>query len=246
MRQNDKILIQKKVDGLLSPTEEKRFETLVDSSSKARKFYRELLTIHHLLEKDAQESKPVDLSHEILREIKTAPRSTQQKNTGRRISPVFRQNVLAYAAILIIGMIVGGTLTFFGTYRGNEPDTEQISGTLASVPDEKSYDAKNDTEIKAAEFKSGKVILTTLAVHTGETIHCRILPGNNPLTNDQVTLLFTEGNFQQEEAEEGGLQYACTGSVVFQINRSAPENKSDPLQIDFYRKDACIKHFYFN
>jgi len=50
MKRNDKILIQRKVDGLLSPPEEKQFEKLIDTSSKARKLYRELIMVDHLLD----------------------------------------------------------------------------------------------------------------------------------------------------------------------------------------------------
>lgn len=247
MKHKDKILIQKKVDGQLSPPEEKQFKKLIDTSSKARKFYRELIMIDHHLEEDAKNTKPVDVSQEILRRIKSRTvQHTSAKRSGRVITPVFRQNLLAYAAILITGIIIGSAITFFGTHRGNEPGTEQIAGTIASLPDNTYHYNKNGTEITTAEFKSGKFIITTIAVHTRETVHCRILPEKNNLTGDQVTRLFTDGLFQQLESTEGELQYACTGNVVFQINRSGQNNSSCPMVLEFIKNDVSLKQLYFN
>ncbi len=247
MKRNDKILIQKKVDGPLPPPEEKQFEKLMDTSSRARKLYRKLIMVDHLLDEDAKNAKPVDVSREILRRIKSRTvQQTPAESPGRIISPAFRKNLLAYAAILITGIILGSAITFFGTHSINEPGTEQIAGTIASSPDGNFHYNKNGTEITTGEFISGKVILTTVAVHTEETVHCRILPEKNNLTGDPITLLFTDGRFQQIESTDEKLQYTCTGTVVFQINRSGLDNSSCPMVIEFVKNNVSLKQFYFN
>lgn len=235
MKKEDELLIQKKIDGILTAEEEERFIELIENSVQAHELYRKLLELHHSIVSDAESVPVIDFSKEIMQKLN----DHKVRNRFSRFS-TFRTNVLAYAAILFVGLFIGSIATYLGTSTNQTIDESQLLGTIADDP-EQNFDFNGDgIEIKVREFKTSKVDLTTISINTIDTIQCRIQANNKEFTSRNIKLQFSEGQFQLKDTMNNELQYSCCGSLVFQINRINGTKNLDSLLIRFVRDGLII------
>jgi len=243
----DELIIQNKIDRSLSAEEEERFNKLIATSSMARKFYADLLTLQQSLESDSKRIPLVDFSTKIMSEVKGKQIQLKPEihKSQFRILP-FRTNFLAYAAILLIGLVIGSMATYLATSTHQIADERQFSGTISSLP-ALNFDYYQDgTQIKVQELLTPEVKIMTVFIHTEETIQCRISGSNARITDKNITLQFAEGKFLFVESGKEALQYSCSGSIVFQIKETTQTDPSNKLSLQFSKNNLIIKQIIQN
>jgi hypothetical protein len=101
-------LANKMLDGQLSQKESLELEELVSASAEARTYLEQMQQLHSSLTEAALESKNIEVSQEVMKRV--------GGNTGFTgptiIRTLLNRNTMRYAAILVIGLLLGSMLTY--------------------------------------------------------------------------------------------------------------------------------------
>lgn len=240
MTKEEESLIQNKIDGLLTPEEEELFNELIERSLEARKLYQELLEVHRSINADAQNIPVVDFSKEIMKAIASKQEVGQGKSKIIRFLAI-RSNLLAYAAILFVGLFIGSIATYLGTSTNQPLNKSSLSGTIADESMQNFRYNDDTTEIAVREIADQKLKYTLIAINTIDSLQCCITTNSKTFNDKNIELWFGDGKFRLTETTENGFQYLCSGSVVFQINRMENTNAQDPVLVSFMRKGQIIR-----
>ena len=238
------ILIQKKIDGVLTAMEEEQFNDLINTSPEARSFYQKVAILHHSLEFNSGHIPGIDLSDQIMEAVNPQKiiRRPFTQNT-RHFTSVNHRQILAYAAILIIGVILGSMATYFGTGNVKMPDADEVSGTIAKPAGDGYSFYQGGTGIKVQNYKSGDFRMLIVDIETADTVVCSIGNRQKSDLSQNVKLLFLEGNFQIAKNNENEQNYICHGKNVFLINNV---DRLDRGSIRFTRKDKLMYEYQTN
>lgn len=221
LQTEDERIIQKKVDGNLSPREEEQFFELIRISPEARRLFQRLSKLHEGLEEDSKNIPSIDFSGEIMQQINDQKKTqTSGKTKTIRFTLTHNRQFFYYAAVLLLGLFVGGIATYFGT-DGKRPDTRAISGTIAKTP-ETGFCYNNDgTEINIRDFEASGFHATLIVISTRDSIYCAMQGTQNESSGKlPVNLLFTEGVFQKAETTGSEERYLCWGKIIFLVNKN--------------------------
>lgn len=243
----DELLIQNKIDDNLSAEEEIVFSKLIETSFLARKFYEDLLLLQHILGMDSKYIPHVDFSKEIMPVVKDKQKPLKlEMNTRQFWAYLSQVNFLAYAAILFIGLFIGGIVTYLGTSTNQIANESQFSGTISALP-AMNFDYNQDgTQIKVQELLTPKVKIATVFIHTEEPIQCSISGSNAKVIEKNILLQFAEGEFFPVESGNEALQYSCSGWIVFQIKGTTDTNSPNKLSLVFTKNGMAIKQLNLN
>jgi len=124
LEKQDELIIQNKIDGILSVKEEERFNELIRTSSEARRLYQSPLSLHLSMRQDSNKIPPINLSPGIMNAVKR-----KQLNKNRTKSGILSY-LLRYAAILsafTIGFAIGMSI------QSPRIEDHQVSGTVGKV-----------------------------------------------------------------------------------------------------------------
>jgi hypothetical protein len=244
LRKRDQIIIRKKIDGMLSPGEEVQFNELIETSTEARSFYQKEAIMHHCLEYNSSQIPEIDLSDKIIQAVK--PLQIIRRPFPKKIqifTSVNTSHILAYAAILMIGLILGSIATYFGATHFILPNTNEVSGTIAKpVEDGYSFNQAG-TGIKVQNVKSGDFRMLIVDIETTDAVLCTIRDCQKAVSPQNVKLLFSDGNFQTAIQDKIEQSYLCSGKNVFLINNVDRFNTGS---IRFSRKDKLIYEYKTN
>jgi hypothetical protein len=207
MKKEHEILIQKKVDGQLSATEEKQFDKLIAQSAEAQKYYNEIKKIDKLLTSDAKRTKVFDNTRSIMNTISES--NVQHTKTKTRL---FTPRLMKYAAILIVGVFMGAAFSYT-FFNSAEIDNTMLSGTMANKTDEQILFADGQTKVVLQTIDAKELKIALFRVTTNELINCEITnTGHEQL---QIVALKNKANLSGET--ETNNQLIITGNTTFQI-----------------------------
>jgi hypothetical protein len=244
IKKQDQIIIRKKIDGVLSPSEEVLFNELIETSPEARSFYQKEAIMHHCLEYNSSHVPEIDLSDKIIQAVK--PIKIIRRPFSKKIqlfTSVNSSHILAYAAILMIGLILGSIATYFGATHIILPDASEVSGTIANPVDDGYSFNRKGTAIKVQNFKSGDFRMVIVDIETTDSVLCTIRDCQKTVSVQNIKLLFSDGSFQTAKQDEIEQSYLCRGKNIFLINNVDRFNTGS---IGFSRKDKLIYEYKTN
>ncbi|MBP7507474.1 MAG: hypothetical protein KA807_06625 [Prolixibacteraceae bacterium] len=211
----DILLIQKKIDGDLSSKEEEKFNNIIETSNEAKKYYKQLLSIHLSLNEDSDKIKKINITDNVFSKIEN--KRVKNKNQGL----IFyisnhRRQILSYAAILIIGIFTGFIADQIA--GGNDiPESKEVTGTIIKNSDNIFKFKEEGIEILAQRFDSEKIKMYTISVNTMDSIFIQIENNSKILSKENVEIIFSNGEFSSIESSKEKLSYLCKGEVILQI-----------------------------
>jgi hypothetical protein len=128
-------LMHKEIDGEITPEEKSTLEIYLAENPDANKRYHDLLAVDKNLQKLEDVDPPTDLKSNILSNIDPELYSQDKQNKGTIINfnTWFTQrnirNILAYAAVFIVGICIS-PLFLFPPTADNYQDLKDIYGTI--------------------------------------------------------------------------------------------------------------------
>ncbi len=208
-------LIQKKIDGDLSPGEEEKFNTLIKTSVEAQKYYFELLGVHSLLTEDSEKIKKIDITEQVFSSIENKRLKNKKSGVYIFISN-YKKQIISYAAIFIIGIISGYIVNQIAG-GNNIADSKQISGTFLNNPEADYSFNKNGTEIRAQQFENRDFNLYTISVKSSDLLNILINNNAQKITNENINVISANGEFNYVETSNNEIKYLSKGEIIFQI-----------------------------
>lgn len=236
MKNKNKLLIQNKIDGKLTPANEKNFERLLKRSPKARRFFKTQLTMHNALLTNTGSQAKIDITKQVMSQIKNGVKSAPSKATKQFKLKRISSNLLKYAAVLIFGIIMGSTSIYL-VYNQNEMgNLRQLAGTLVGTKQQKTIFSDSKTTIHIQNNFYTNRHKATIDIKTDDLVDCFISDRLQQLEPKNIVVQHNEFNFLKTETEENALQYACKGTTTFEINTL----NNNSIHLKFMRNNEII------
>lgn len=234
MKKKIEKLIQKKIDGALSPKGEDKFSRLIAKSEEAKILYERLLILDQLIKNDSKNIKNVDLSDSILDSLTTGGKKNIPIKTLQ--FKLNKQNLFKYAAILILGIFIGGTagILFFG--NNSEIDQQTIKGTIERKTTDFSIFSDENTSISIQDIYTENISIAIINIKTVNPVECEISGRLHKITQLEIEPLVNNLNIGLYKEEDNRLKYMINGPVVFQVKNQS----GNSLELNFYRDNKTI------
>ncbi|MBN1927225.1 MAG: hypothetical protein JW798_15435 [Prolixibacteraceae bacterium] len=230
MKKKDEILIQQKIDGQLRPAEEAKFNQLIAKSGKAKTLYERLLAVDLAIKNDSKNINETDLSDSILETI------NNNKNLKTLKFRKINHELLKYAAILILGILLGGTAGIMFIGNNEQIYKDSISGTITKNIQESKVFTDENTTIEVQGVNLDNSTVTFVAIETSKTIECIIANNNKTISINDVKPLINDTNIELAEENKNSFKYIVNGPVVFQIKN----NSNKALEICFIHDNKIL------
>jgi hypothetical protein len=235
----DQEIIQRKIDGVLSPEEEHKFKALMDSSPAALESYRKISLVHHTLKFNTSHIPEVNFADAIMEKIE-ADKSALKLAAGKFRFFTFgdSRQIMAYAAVLLAGLILGSIFTYYGTTHSGMTEAQQVTGTVARHKGNDLSFSNSGTDINIRKIESGRFLAMIIEVSTLDTIYCSLRSESQ--TNslpEEIQTLYSEG---QSIVTKQGRGYLCQGKNIFLVNNA---ERLMPGSITFSRNGKTIYEY---
>lgn len=241
-------LINLKLEGNLSASEQQRLEDMLSGSEHARNYLRQMEELDNSLRGMADSSPQSDISPQVMRRIREA--HTQQKQ-ARVISLTERFNLksralLRYAAILLVGLMVGSSLTMV-IFTGRFPvDRQAVVGSMASRGSQVLHFGEDDWQLQINTMAIDQTITLVLTgfSHALMQVNISFDPGVYTLIKSSVI----SGNPDQAVSDLGYmLRFPIDGHTRYLMVLQQQEGIiAIPLQIEVIKDGLPVFKQEFN
>jgi len=242
LTKKNKILIQQKIEGKLTPEEEAAFEQLLFSSEKARVFYLQLKQLHEVIVTNVENTPRIDLVEDVMQRIDATKMENDKIASPKKGVFAFTldRRFLAYAAMLAFGLLIGSVATYFSLNREFGVDNEVITGTMiGGAKHDLSYNNEGN-KINITKHESAAFVIYTIAVDSDGIMYCKIEDVKANFTENNLTLVNSNGNFSLIDKDETVYTYLSEGENVFTIYK---ETDLKSYKLKFYVKGKLLSEY---
>ncbi len=128
-----KYLVQRKLDNILTLKEQREFEGLIAESEQARLYHEKMVRMHNDLLEINRGSQEIDISNEIMEVIMENKSHQASKQHGIMAKSTLKwQRIFKYAAVLLIGLMIGSAATYVYFKGDFKPDTGSAAATFSA------------------------------------------------------------------------------------------------------------------
>lgn len=128
-----KRLVDKKLEGALQESEHEELQQLLSQSEEARAYALQMETLHRSLQQAGSEKVFVDISRDVMDRVKAGMPKKEQAKVIRLSSRLMKHNkqIMKYAAILVVGLMLGSAATFILLHGSSETKQVNMSATIS-------------------------------------------------------------------------------------------------------------------
>ncbi len=123
-----------KLEGSIVAEENLQLERLLSESEEARLYYRQMKEIHQSLLETAEEKADIDVTEQVMAKVQQLHAQKQTARTFHLASYFSASNkqMMRYAAMLAIGLILGSAFTFILYNWQSDLQREDVSATIST------------------------------------------------------------------------------------------------------------------
>jgi hypothetical protein len=238
MKKKDKILIQQKIDGMLSDAQEKAFQLLMLNSAKARDFYEKLCLIDQRLKTDAAGVSDLNLCPGVMDNV---PVNKNFEVSNRKLITLRTNSILKYAAVLLVGLFLGATFSTIILSKNEFADKNDLYGTIIKRSGSKTLYSNGATSIHLQSMLSGNVSINLFTIETNSEVEFEITNKSPNLDAQNIITVQNGFNIDQTGTSIGDITGIIKGPSVFQLNVLKGNQTSAVFRIG---NDVVAKAFF--
>ncbi|NCC73172.1 MAG: hypothetical protein EOM06_07210 [Sphingobacteriia bacterium] len=233
-------LVNKKLDNLLTAAEQAELQKLLASSDEARQYAQKMETIHTQLLSAATEQNTIDVREKIMNRIITSKQTITMKQEKNALwwRTINRQS-MKYAAILLIGIMLGASLTYLFTLGRLNTDVNLAKGLMSSHQGNSSYFSGEDWQINANYMIIDKEVDLFVSVRTNNEIqiNMQLDPQVFKIINSQC-----QGCNQAPNANvySGNVSFSSMGETVYKTQLSYHPGIVSPVRISVSQNGTIL------
>ncbi len=234
-------LINKKIDGELTEAEARRFDDLLSDDEKVRTYYRQMEMLDHSLQEAGKEKETADVSREVMEHVQqTGP---DKKQSGKvRMQKRFLppgQTMLRYAAVLIIGLLIGAASILFIRPETVFVDEGDMRATMTARSGQSLNIRQEDwhLQINPMVMNEAVILIASLQSESDLEVHMSF----NPDIYQLVRTKSLKGDIERLPASNAGsVAFPATGDVMFQLVMNQRSGMTGPVQVSLLQDNRTI------
>ncbi len=235
-------LVNQKLDGTLTSDGQQALDEILFSSEEARQYLREMEKLDDLLRAAAIERVQPDLSSNVMERIDQEHHSgflRGNKSLIRRVRQKSRQ-LMRYAALLAIGLLLGSGLTLALLPGGLSLDRDDLAGAMSARSGHKMAIAQNDWQIQINPVVVQEMTLLVLSVSAEQPIEINI--SYDPQAYRLVRARYLSGIDRGASMLTGGVRFEVNGEAVYQLVLNKHSGLTAPLALEV-TKNGQVEHY---
>ncbi len=209
-------LVAQKLDGTLAGEERKELDQLLAASEDHRKYLRQMEQLEEGLKQAAQKRVQQDFSPKVMERIRV------KKSPGTRRSNIvtghFRagsRQLLRYAAILLIGLVVGSALTLVVLPGRIMPDPTDVAATMSARSGQKLSFSQDSWQMHIHPMVVDQMVIVVVSA---SSIH----PMDIRLAFDTQAYRFIRARYLSgmdagSVMQAGAVHFGVEGEAVYQL-----------------------------
>ena len=209
LTERDILLIQNKVDGMLSHREEDQFAALLEASPQAVDLYRKLLAVHEEMYSSAARIPEIDITKQVMRRIE-GKTFLHKLFTGSG-------RVYAFAAALVLFFVLGMLAATYLVPSLRNLSQEELAGAM--MRKKTTLWSFHDTgiDIEVQQQQEGDLVIYRASVFTADSLNVEFSSPGEPVNVNLLKIIDFDGLAQKMENTDHKISYICQGNTVFTL-----------------------------
>jgi hypothetical protein len=228
-------LVNKMLDGQLTPKERLELEELVSASADAETYFKQMQQLHASLSEVELESKNIEVSQEVMKRV--------GGNTGFTGPTIMRtllnRNTMRYAAILVIGLLLGSMLTYVLLSDTNRINRIDASATLSGQGNKSYFYSGEGWMINFNPYVLDNEISFIIISRSEDSIdvHLSFNPQAYKIENANCVGC---GFAQKVDTFRGLVDFSVSGEVVYRVLLKNITGGQIPVLFEIKRKGDLL------
>lgn len=233
-------LVNKRLDGMLSSAEQAELNALLAGSEKARQYILQMETLHGRMSASEFKHRQIDISRQVMAQIeKLNKEKIMEKRTRTGGLTLASNHLLKYAAMLLIGLLLGASVTYVLTTDKLHLNPDFAKGMMTSHQSGSTYFTGSDWQIHANYMMIDKEVNLFVSVKSAGEIQVSLQldPQVYKIINSQC-----QGCGASSEANvySGAVKFSATGETVYKIQMTYHPGIMSPIQVNVYQNDGSL------
>jgi hypothetical protein len=211
-------LIDKKLEGILSPEDKKELGQMLSASEEAKSYAKQMEELHESLLLAGQAKKEISIEQEVLKIIRKKPSlSLIEMTTPFNIRMrSFNKELVKYAAIFIIGLLLGSAMTFLLLPEISPLSKREIGATVSARSGQALTISKDSWQIQIQPVMVSDIVVLVLNSRTTDSMQMNLYFNQQTYHLESTQLLSYE--FLPEVASQPGeVGFIFNGSLSVQV-----------------------------
>jgi hypothetical protein len=233
-------LVNKRLDGLLSSAEQEELDALLIASEKARQYAMQMETMHERMSQTEFKHRQIDISRQVMAQIEKINHEKIMKKSHLTKSFTLASNqMLKYAAMLLIGLLLGSSVTYVLTSGTLTPDKELSKGLMSSHQSGSTYFNGSNWQIHANYTMIDKEINLFVSVKSVSEIQVKMQmdPTVYKIINAQCQGCSTS---PKENLYSGNFLFSAAGETVYKIQTTYQPGIYSPVQVEVMQDNGLL------
>lgn len=227
-------LVDGKLAGTLSETEQKELEALLASSEDARRHLGEMERLHAVLKRAGEGTGGPDVSARVMERIEEELRARRPAGRTVSLADVFRfqrKELLKYAAILVVGLALGVAVALIVMPGRIHVDHSGVSATMSARSGQSMSFVQDGWQVQINPMVVDQMVILVASVRSEELLDVR-------LWYDRDTYRFVRARYLKGSGVEGDQgtagvsRFSVQGEAVYQLVLTQYEGMSKPILLE--------------
>jgi len=209
-------LVARKLDGTLTGDERKEFDQLLAASEDHRKYLQQMEQLEEGLKQRAQKRVQPDFSPKVMERIraKKGP-GTGRSNIVRGHFMEASRPLLRYAAILLIGLVVGSALTLVLLPGRIIPDPTDVAATMSARSGQKLSFSQNSWQMHIHPMVVDQMVIVVVSASSVHPMDIRLAFDTQAYRF--IRSRYLSGMDAGSVMQAGAVHFGVEGEAVYQL-----------------------------
>ena len=230
-------LVNRKLDGTLTPEEQRELDRMVAEDPEARRYLEEMDTLDASLRQVPREEAPPGLSDKVMDKIR-GERKTGKGGLIRNLHEQSRR-MLRYAAILFIGLVLGAAATILFTEDRSLYDTDEMVGSMTARAGQKLAFSQDDWQLQVNPMRVDNLLILVFSAASDDLLDVSI--GYDATAYRLNKSRFLGGPDVGSRIRAGAVSFEIQDRVHYQLVLEAQPGMSAPFELTVYQ-DGQIRY----
>jgi len=235
-------LIQKCLEGDLSPEEDARLKEMLSSSDEAASLYRQMELLDEELK--ANVSKVYDIDIDITEKV--MQRIEQKQKEQFSLAPLFdifnrffASFRLQYAVAVLAGVLIGSFATFFLSAPSDIPRVEMLSGTVSASRSDAISLTRDHTSVKIVPYEIGEMLYLNFMVQSREDVEVSVSYEDIDFEFKNADYIAATGNHYTDFGMNT-ISFGAIGRTNYQMILEKIHQNQAPIHVTVYKDQQTL------
>lgn len=240
LKKETRKLIEASIDGTINAEQEARLRKILSGSKEASLLHCQLMKLEQRLQTKKIEDHDIDLADKVMREIKVKHQPAFSfRPFLESISGFFNLLPMQYVVAVMVGIVVGSAFTWFLSGPVTPPDTEMLSGSMATAKNETLSFTRDNTSLKIIPYEIEDMVYLNFLVNTRDDVEVSVEFDDYEIALSGANYVSGAGN-QFIDYGMNSISFGASGRTNFQVIMEKLQQESVAISVNILKDNRTL------